>query len=142
MSNEIEYIMEVDTLIKNVRALKGYIDESKQNEYVPVEKAYAACLYRGEENLGAFLIFERVRVCIRAYYYDDYEQGAVASTKSHHVPLAYEQHPVEKRVELFNTNAKQFYKESIEKGLKLPPPFEIRDLKPFKMKNATGKDIV
>lgn len=133
-----DQIMDVDTLIAHVKKLGGYIEETTNNSLVKVEKAYAAALWQADKNLGAFLIFDKVRVCIRPYYYDDYEEGAVGTSKRHGVPLAYEHLDVVSRVETFNRNALEYYKGGLAEGFKLPAPYVIKDLKPFKMKNAAG----
>ena len=133
-----DQIMDVDTLIGHVKKLGGYIEETTNNSLVKVEKAYAAALWQADKNLGAFLIFDKVRVCIRPYYYDSYEEGAVGTSKLHGVPLAYEHLDVVSRVETFNRNALEYYKGGLAEGFKLPAPYVIKDLKPFKMKNAAG----
>lgn len=131
---ESDKLTDVDTLIGHVKKLGGYIEESEDNKLVKLTTGYAAVLYKGTENLGAFLIFDKVRICIRPYYYDEFEDGAIGTRKQHGVPLAFETLTVEQRVEQFNIKAVEFYKAGTGKGLKLPPAFEIKDLKPFKLK--------
>ncbi len=135
---DADKIMDVDTLIGHVKKLGGYVEEETDNILVKIEKGHAAVLWQADKNLGAFLIFDKVRVCIRPYYYDDYEEGAVGTSKRHGVPLAYEQLDVVSRVETFNRNALEYYKGGLAEGFKLPAPYVIKDLKPFKMKNAAG----
>lgn len=135
---DADKIMDVDTLIGHVKKLGGYVEEEKNSTLVKIEKGHAAVLWQGDKNLGAFLIFDKVRICIRPYFYDAYEEGAVGTRQKHNVPLAYEHLDVESRVEMFNRNALGFYKSGIAEGFKLPAPYEIKDLKPFKMKNAAG----
>ena len=135
---DADKIMDVDTLIGHVKKLGGYVEEETDNTLVKIEKGHAAVLWQGDKNLGAFLIFDKVRICIRPYFFDAYEEGAVGTRQKHSVPLAYENLGVEQRVELFNKNAQEFYKSGIAEGFKLAAPYVIKDLKPFKMKNAAG----
>lgn len=134
-----DQIMEVDALIGHIRQLEGYVDASGTPKLVKVEKGFAATLWHGSDNLGAFLVFDKLRICIRPYYYDEYEGGAVYTEHTHHVPLAYEHLSVEQRVEIFNKKSKEYYDKAIEQGFKLKAKYEIKDLKPFKMTNAAGK---
>lgn len=135
---EADKILEVDTLITHVKTLKGYVEEETGNKLVKIEKGWAAVLFKDSVNQGAFLIFDKVRMCIRPYFFDSYEEGAVGTKLQHGVPLAYEHLDVEQRVALFNTNAKKFSQDSKDKGFKNIPLYEIKDLKPYKMKNASG----
>lgn len=135
---DADKIMDVDTLIAHVKKLGGYVEEQTGNVLMKVEKGNAAVLWQGDKNLGAFLIFDKTRICIRPYFFDAYEEGAVGTKLNHTVPLAYENLDVEQRVALFNKNAQDFYKSGIAEGFNLRAPYEIKDLKPFKMKNAAG----
>lgn len=134
---DTDKILSVDTLIGYIKNLKGYVEEELGSKLVPIEQGWAASLDKDGVNLGAFLIFDRVRLCIRPYYFDDYEEGAVGTKHHHGVTLAYENLGVEQRVDVFNKQAKKFYDDAKVKGLKNIPLYEIKDLKPFKMKNAS-----
>lgn len=127
---EIDKILDVDTLITHIKHLKGYIAEGR---LVTLEKGWVATLYKDGVNLGAFIVLDKVKICIGPYYYDKFEEGVVVSKTHHGVPLAYEHLEITARVELFNKNAKHFVKVASEKQYTIPS-YEIKDLKPFKFK--------
>lgn len=130
-------ILTSDELIEHIKALSGYVEEEQNNRLIKMESGSVAVLEKDGTPMGAFIVFEKKHVCIRPYYYDEFEGGAVGTKELFGVPLAYQHLKSIERVALFNQNALDQQKQALKNNFKNVPLYEIKSLKPFKFKNAS-----
>jgi hypothetical protein len=130
--SEENKIYDSKELIKLIKSSGGYIALEESNKLTRLSKGYTATLYKGDLNLGAFILFEGSRFCMRPYYHDEVEETAVSTLETFNVVLAFENLPVEKRVKLFNEKAQETIDLASEKGYDIGEAYEIKDLERFK----------
>lgn len=134
--NEETRIKDAKDLEQRIKAVSGYIDLEKGDDLIPFSNGYVATLYKGSEKLGAFLIHEHKRTCIKKFYYDEYEECVVCHKDNYGPTLAFENKAnMNERIQAFNDRAIEVVNLAKKDGFDIGEAYVIKDLIRFKVKS-------